>query len=212
MGGTTDREGVMSWSFPTRCFTFFFFFFTPFPFPTFFQKPTTLGDTLISLLGLCSFQYNLYQFGLLLAITDLQGILYWFWKYCSNFILWIRIPIMMYEQYLLILADFREGLFKAALLDVAMLTFKSIFSADFLLEATRWWCHVGMQVYYGLAKFPLLTPKQHRVMVPCWPLCWASLAPAAQHESDNQGIVHLTPSSSTFSHHGCVLYSVFYIV
>ena len=45
-------------------------------------------------------------------------------------------------------------------------------------------------------------------MVPCWPLCWASLAPAAQHESDNQGIVHLTPSSSTFSHHGCILYSV----
>ena len=112
--------------------------------------------------------------------------------------------------------------------------------------------HSSIQVYYGLAEFPLLTPKQHRVMVPCWslcwvsleclliwwkisnvyfdfhfsglfstktfkqhrvmvpcwPLCWASLAPAAQHESDNQGIVHLTPSSSTFSHHGCILYSV----
>ena len=25
MGGTTDREGVMSWSFPTRCFTFFLY-------------------------------------------------------------------------------------------------------------------------------------------------------------------------------------------
>ena len=60
-----------------------------------------------------------------------------------------------------------------------MLTFKSIFSADFLLEAfkqhTQWWRHVGIQVYYGLAEFPLLTRKQHTVMVPCWPLCWASL-------------------------------------
>ena len=82
------------------------------------------------------------------------------------------------------------------------------FQQIFYWKHTRWWCHVGIQVYYGLAEFPLLTPKQHRVMVPCWPLCWASLAPAAQHESDNQGIVHLTPSSSTFSHHGCILYSV----
>ena len=61
-------------------------------------------------------------------------------------------------------------------------------------------------IFSGL--FSTKTFKQHRVMVPCWPLCWASLAPAAQHESDNQGIVHLTPSSSTFSHHGCVLYCV----
>ena len=35
--------------------------------------------------------------------------------------------------------------------------------------------HSSIQVYYGLAEFPLLTPKQHRVMVPCWSLCWVSL-------------------------------------
>ena len=117
--------------------------------------------------------------------------------------------------------------------DGAMLTFKYIMVWQnfpcLLKSSTQWWCHVGpfvgspwsacwfdgrslmctlIFIFSGL--FSTKTFKQHRVMVPCWPLCWASLAPAAQHESDNQGIVHLTPSFSTFSHRGCII--VFCIV